>query len=68
MYIAERAKKCLDYCSTLFINHLVICFFVNVCLFFPFHLQGFPIHLFWWITMVGCMIAMILLSLGLRGV
>ena len=52
VYIAERAKKCLDFCSTVFILHLVVCFVVN----------GLPRRAYWWITMFVCMVAMTLLS------
>lgn len=30
VYIAERAKKCLDFCSSVFIIHLLICFYFDV--------------------------------------
>ena len=25
VYVSERAKKCFDYCSTIFIVHLIVC-------------------------------------------
>ncbi|KAK8792529.1 hypothetical protein WA588_005024 [Blastocystis sp. NMH] len=52
VYVSERAKKCFDFCSTIFIIHLIVC----ICFY------GIPLNLYWWGTMIICMIGMTLLA------
>lgn len=52
VFIAERAKKCLDFCSTIFFIHFCVCFSYN----------GFPLNIYWWLTMGSCLLLMTLLS------
>lgn len=40
LYLIERAKKCLDYSATLFINHLLICIIYG----------GWPSSITWWVV------------------
>ncbi|KAK4410569.1 protein SYS1 [Sesamum angolense] len=42
VYLVERAKKCLDFSATLFIIHLLICFFYG----------GWPSSVTWWVVYI----------------
>lgn len=50
--VVERARKCLDFASTIYILHFLITW-----LFF-----GFPSNWEWWVVNVVSMIAMVVLS------
>lgn len=63
VYIAERAKKCLDFCSSVFIIHLLICCYFDVQIQIINQFQGIPLNLYWWGTMIFCMVSMTLLCL-----
>lgn len=50
--IVERAKKCLDFTSTLYIIHLTICSFYN----------GIPHNWEWWILQMASLALMVVLG------
>jgi len=50
--IVEKSKKCLDFCVTLFLIHLLVCTLYN----------GIPATWDWWIIHIFSTIAMILLG------
>jgi len=51
--IVEKSKKCLDFGVTLFLIHLVACWWYK---------GGFPTVLDWWVVQVLGMIVMIVLG------
>ncbi|CAN0292791.1 unnamed protein product [Ectocarpus sp. 4 AP-2014] len=50
--IVERAKKCLDFTSTLYIIHLAICSFYD----------GIPHNWEWWILQMASLALMVVLG------
>ncbi|KAK8789570.1 hypothetical protein WA171_001662 [Blastocystis sp. BT1] len=62
VYIAERAKKCFDFCSTIFIIHLFICICFYVSMWILIDQKGIPLNFYWWGTMLCCMIGLTLLT------
>ncbi|PIN09841.1 Integral membrane protein involved in transport between the late Golgi and endosome [Handroanthus impetiginosus] len=52
VYIVERAKKCLDFCATLYIIHLFICFIYG----------GWPASITWWVVHITGLAVMELLG------
>ncbi|KAL6568123.1 hypothetical protein OROHE_003807 [Orobanche hederae] len=52
VYLVERAKKCLDFCATLYIIHLFICILYG----------GWPSSLTWWVVNVTGLAVMELLG------
>ena len=50
--IVERAKKCLDFTSTLYIIHVVICSFYD----------GIPQNWEWWILQIAALALMVVLG------
>ncbi|KAI3463349.1 hypothetical protein Pfo_020012 [Paulownia fortunei] len=52
VYLVERAKKCLDFCATLYIIHLFICFLYG----------GWPSSITWWVVNITSLAVMALLG------
>ncbi|KAL1565120.1 protein SYS1 [Salvia divinorum] len=52
VYLVERAKKCLDFCATLYIVHLFICTIYG----------GWPASITWWVVNLTGLAAMALLG------
>lgn len=52
VYIVERAKKCLDFCATLYIIHLFICIIYG----------GWPASVTWWVVNITSLAVMALLG------
>ena len=50
--IVERAKKCLDFTSTLYIIHLAVCSFYD----------GIPQNWEWWILQIAALALMVVLG------
>ncbi|PIN04456.1 Integral membrane protein involved in transport between the late Golgi and endosome [Handroanthus impetiginosus] len=52
VYLVERAKKCLDFSATLYIIHLLFCFFYG----------GWPSSITWWVVNITGLAVMSLLG------
>lgn len=52
MFLVERAKKCLDFCATLYIMHLFICILYG----------GWPASITWWVVNITGLAVMALLG------
>ncbi|XP_047968142.1 protein SYS1 homolog [Salvia hispanica] len=52
VYLVERAKKCLDFCATLYIVHLFICTIYG----------GWPASITWWVVNLTGLAVMALLG------
>ncbi|KAK6148873.1 hypothetical protein DH2020_016398 [Rehmannia glutinosa] len=52
VYLVERAKKCLDFCATLYIVHLFICIVYG----------GWPSSITWWVVNITGLAVMALLG------
>lgn len=52
VYLVERAKKCLDFCATLYIIHLFICTIYG----------GWPASITWWVVNITSLVLMALLG------
>lgn len=52
VYLVERAKKCLDFCATLYIIHLFICTIYG----------GWPASVTWWVVNITSLAVMTLLG------
>lgn len=52
MFLVERAKKCLDFCATLYIMHLFICIIYG----------GWPASVTWWVVNITGLSLMALLG------
>ncbi|KAL8458186.1 hypothetical protein ACS0TY_035071 [Phlomoides rotata] len=52
MFLVERAKKCLDFCATLYIMHLFICIVYG----------GWPASITWWVVNITGLAVMALLG------
>ncbi|KAL8551742.1 hypothetical protein ACS0TY_000710 [Phlomoides rotata] len=51
-YLVERAKKCLEFCETIYIIHLFICLFY----------EGWPSAMAWWVVNISGFAVMALLG------
>lgn len=52
MIVVQRAKKCLDFCATIYILHFLLCWIFD----------AFPVNWEWWLVNIVAMIGMVVLA------